>query len=309
MGELLRIRYRRQDVCPLCGSDGQEVGSLGGDHYEFGTLRIAYPPEGSPVLARCPACALVFKQSVPQPDDLSRVFEQAAASVWQSHGYRYPNERRAILAALPPGRSIDVLDVGSSDGGMLRAFDGLGGRRSGLDVVPNPRCQEAIRGEYILGMLDGPLAWSGQPYDAVLAFDVLEHVYDARAALEHLAAFVRPGGVLLAQTGDAASVGGDSNALRKWRYLRLLEHHVAWSAQSLMRAARDAGFDVERMDRTQNKEFSYMPSWKRGALHAIKTATRFPGGTPLARLALGRDPELLADPRALDHVTTLLRKR
>jgi SAM-dependent methyltransferase len=97
------------------------------------------------------------------------------------------------LGVRPPSR---VLDAGCGWGTTLAALEGRGYRAEGLDIARRAleRLDRPDR-TLIEADLTAPLPLAGfEPYDAVLALDVLEHLDDDQAAASRLGALARPGG-------------------------------------------------------------------------------------------------------------------
>jgi 2-polyprenyl-3-methyl-5-hydroxy-6-metoxy-1,4-benzoquinol methylase len=98
------------------------------------------------------------------------------------------------LGVEPPAR---ILDAGCGWGITLEALERRGYRCTGLDIsrrileeLDRPD-RELIEADLTLGILGDT-----QPFDAVLALDVIEHVDDDRATVKTLGRLVRPGGFL-----------------------------------------------------------------------------------------------------------------
>lgn len=240
--------------CPACGSGaGGSCALLPDRFYVFGTERVAIPPQGIAVIG-CHECGLQYKATVPSAAYLKAVFGRQAAEVWTaSHDF---SREAAELRRLHGSAYCDVLDVGAAGGALLGALahHGLKGRRSALDVVRYPGLDAHLTGERIEGLLDEPLPeWSGRPYDLVTLFDVLEHLYRPRVAFANLQLLVRPGGRLFIETGNSESRWPRRFGIGKWWYVRLLEHHVFWSWQSLARIAGDFGFEIAEWRAVQHK--------------------------------------------------------
>lgn len=300
------LRYSQVWECPACGLSGAVVDHLDRGVYRFGPFDIPYPEGGRVPVNRCANCGLIYKGLVPDPADLQSLFADVASEVWTSHDYDYHSEREFVMRFIGNKSSIDVLDIGSGEGGLLAAFDGIPGRRSALDVVRNDRCAQRVSGEYILQYLEDPLRWSGQTYDVVLAFDVMEHLYRAGIALFNLALLTRPGGFLLIQTGNASYVRPPSR-LRDWWYLNLFEHHMAWTPEALACAAEPWGLRLEYAQVGPHKDSNHMPAWKRVGAGALRALRHVPGADRVSLALTSYDPKLVGEPGADDHFTAVLR--
>jgi 2-polyprenyl-3-methyl-5-hydroxy-6-metoxy-1,4-benzoquinol methylase len=89
------------------------------------------------------------------------------------------------LAGRPAAR---VLDVGCADGYVAEGLRKLGHRVTGVDVMARPGVKERVD-HFIEADLDEGLPVSlaeGDPFDVVLAADVLEHVRDPEGLLREL---------------------------------------------------------------------------------------------------------------------------
>jgi 2-polyprenyl-3-methyl-5-hydroxy-6-metoxy-1,4-benzoquinol methylase len=111
-------------------------------------------------------------------------------------GY-YSNERPDLVAALPRPLG-SVLDVGCGEGAVGRLLRAEGASRlTGIEIDPASAAKarelydEVAEGpvEEVLPKLDGP-------FDAILCYDVLEHLVDPAAVLAQLRALAAPGGHL-----------------------------------------------------------------------------------------------------------------
>jgi hypothetical protein len=233
--------------CPACGeTQRRSCGAIPERHYLFGAEKLPTPRSGIQLYA-CMRCTLVYKSPVPDPVFLSGLFERQMGSKWLVP-HDYADEIAALRQHLERP-DFDLLDVGAAGGDLLAACAAAGvqGRRSALDVARYPGMERALDGEFIRGFLDSPsLSWSGAPYDVVTAFDVLEHLNRPFDAFANLRALVKPGGLVVIETGDADSEWPARYGVRRWWYARLIEHHVFWSRRSLQHCA--AGQDMEILE-------------------------------------------------------------
>jgi hypothetical protein len=150
------------------------------------------------------------------------------------------------------------------------------------------------------------LAWSEAPYDVVTAFDVFEHIYAPRTAMANLRALVRPGGILVIETGSTDAVA--PAALEQWYYLAYFEHHIAWNARAIAAIAPRHGFDVLSVEPKRHKLFPRTTFDPKAAIkyhcfrlspaiyHALQDWGGYDGSTPVK-------------PNARDHMRIVLRRR
>lgn len=105
------------------------------------------------------------------------------------------HDAKIALLREPLGR---VLDVGCAEGvnaGVLRARGAT--QIAGIEL--DERFAATARGRYdevIHGSVPDDLAWPDASFDTILAYDVLEHLYDPWEATRRLARLLRPGGQL-----------------------------------------------------------------------------------------------------------------
>lgn len=119
--------------------------------------------------------------------------------------YYMPNkwEFQAALRALDP--SSRVLEVGVGSGYFLQAARTQGLTVSGVELNPSAAARVRAQGFEVFEVDLAELVLRlDAPYDAVCAFQVLEHVPDPRGLLESMLAVLRPGGRLVLSVPNAA---------------------------------------------------------------------------------------------------------
>jgi len=177
----------------------------------------------------------------PMPDDpafedhlWTRALNQYGSQldeIERSHWW-FAGRRAVILAALRrfvrPGSRI--LDFGCGAGGLTveiaRAYDVVG-----VDFSAPPLEVARRRGLNVHLMNSSDALPSG--FDAVCAFDVIEHVDDDTAELRRLAATVRPGGVVMVTVPAYRLLWGQMD--------KVAGHRRRYRLRGLDRVARAAG--------------------------------------------------------------------
>ncbi len=205
-------------TCPACG---------------FVPLRAAGP------LLRCPSCGSARTASPPVPGarDAGRVRPRGSRLAAPLLAL-FDRQRLALLPP-PPAR---LVDAGAGRGRFVAAA-----RRAGYDAVgvePSPRGVQAAREVYDVELLAAELG-RAEPgtADVVTLWHVLEHLDEPGAALDRVAAWLRPGGTLLVGVPNLASAQARL-ARERWFHLDLDRHRTHFTPRGLEALLRAHGFDV-----------------------------------------------------------------
>jgi hypothetical protein len=251
-------RWLSVEACPVCSEADKACSKeLNIEEYRHGDEIISLPEQGIRLVG-CQRCRLFYKDVLPSPWFLSAVFARQAGKLWTDR-YDFADEIE-VIQALVGDEAFDVLDVGASSGGLLKALNDTEGRRSALDLVMYPGLHRWIRGEFIHGLADSQnLSWSNEPYDVVTMFDVAEHLYDPDQAFDNLRCLAKRGGFVILETGDTDSAWPQRFGVNNWWYACRFEHHVLWSKESIENVAARHGFRVVSFQRKRHKQRSLMP--------------------------------------------------
>lgn len=150
-------------------------------------------------------------------------------------------ERRAILARelVRLGRPGKALDVGAAGGGNTRVLVEHGWDATAVDFSEDAVAFAESRGLQAMhaDLRCMPLDSGG--YDLIVAFDVLEHIDDDKAAANEIARMLRQGGTAL------VAVPCD---MRLWSAHDVaLGHYRRYTRQTLGPLLEGAGLAIERM--------------------------------------------------------------
>jgi 2-polyprenyl-3-methyl-5-hydroxy-6-metoxy-1,4-benzoquinol methylase len=232
-------------ACPECAGTVRRIGAIPP------SSRFAGRDLDEPIRAdlfACRHCRLRFRHPRPDIDELNRLYAAGAEDNWAAPEAGRPDWRLAaewVQELCPAGR---VLDVGCFDGGF---FDHVGSSvgRYGVEIhdvaAANATEKRDVR---IVAASYTELAGLGASFDAVVSFDVIEHVHEPREFLTALAAVVRPGGSVIVGTGNADAPTWRLMGARYW-YSWYPEHISFVSPRWFAQAAPGLALRQERVAR------------------------------------------------------------
>jgi len=174
-----------------------------------------------------------------------------------------PGRPEYLAAAAHLGAEDRVLDVGCGPAAFAMH---VRGRYLGLD--PHPEAYARLAGEVRAESLDAHAAANPGAYDAVCAFQVIEHVADPRGFAATMLRCVRPGGLLMLGAPIWPSV---MTAIPDFA-LNAPPHHLSWWSESAMAAlAGVLGLEVVRIALLPPAPGQPLIHWM-GRLAPVKTA-------------------------------------
>lgn len=225
--------------CPVCGGPGPaDLGPI--VHRRPATVAgVPIDLRGQEFRLRgCGACGFQFKDPPIPPDELLRCYRLAAADHWQESPD--PRKRRfdtlaRLLETHAGGRR--VLDVGCFNGAFL-AYLGDEWDRYGIEPSEDAARLARQRGVRILAPTLEEINAAPEPFDSVLAIDLVEHLADPMPFFRRLGAMLKPGGVIVVGTGDTQAWSWRLAGSRHW-YCGLPEH-VSFFSEPTMRCIAEA---------------------------------------------------------------------
>jgi SAM-dependent methyltransferase len=301
-------------ACPCCG--GQiplDLGPIPVGHVFAGRPLDEFLPGGR--LFRCSRCTLGFRWPRLPREAYTSLYQSASADAWHYDAPSRTDWRQAttwIQSQFPTG---SVLDVGCYDGAFLSTI-GTQYEKLGIEISDGAQRSAQTRGVKIIGAdiaaIDSPRAVA----DAVVSFDVAEHVMNPREMLESMRNLTRPGGIIVLSTGNLDARTWRFMGSRYW-YCTLAEHVSFLSPRWCEWAAKEVGLTLIAV-RTFAHDSSASPVQKgREALGNMlfRTAPTLLRG--MRQLGFGgldvrANPELATIPppwpSARDHFITLFRR-
>jgi SAM-dependent methyltransferase len=201
---------------------------------------------GAIALARCPACGSAVTLT-PAP---AAAHEQGAYGGGAPRGagvvapllHAFDRRRLTFLARAggrPPGR---LLDIGAGRGRFVAAARAAGWKADGIE--PSLRGVVAARALGVeleqAGIEQANVAPSS--LDAAALWHVLEHLDDPGAALQRIASWLRPGGLLVVGVPNLASVQARAGGAR-WYHLDVPRHRTHFTVVGLHALLRRHGLE------------------------------------------------------------------
>lgn len=262
-----KIAFQTRKACPLCGHEEahclwqgkftdpavvhfMEMFQYSGDwavsleQFEFALLR-------------CNSCGMKWHREVIAAESVPVVYGQWAdaeqairfeaahtqrQSDRMSDGVQRVKLVLRLLHLLTPGETpARLLDFGCGEGALLKAAELFGVRAYGIDVSASRTEALQRSGVAVWPSLEDFDASVGNPVDAVVLSQVLEHVSEPLALLQALHDRMSPGGVLFLAVPDCSGVTVPRD-FAEFHKVQPIEHMNAFTPSSLRRICERAGF-------------------------------------------------------------------
>lgn len=208
--------------CPLCGA---------ADFTTFGLYR------------QCSACQAFYLVCSPNRQRINTVIDQEAkrmlATKQNPNIFSVHRKRLADLkqAGLPRG---SILDVGCGRGLFLQVARENGFQAVGLDK--SRHLAAAIKRQGFPAVISFSRL-KGKRFQAVVAFDVIEHTLAPKQLLNQMLNHLKPRGLLMLTTPNAAGISAKI-LKHHWWVLDPKRHYVLFSPQALKRCLAQLGLEV-----------------------------------------------------------------
>jgi len=259
-------------------------------------------PEGP--LLRCALCGqLVSQASSARYWNAMQQFDRADFNqpAGRELARRFSVARRRLnrITALigRPAAQIRIVDVGCSRGQFLEAATRLGFHAEGVEPAPQIAAAARAAGLTVHGGLIEDQQFPAGSFDAATLFEVVEHLKDPRSLLAECRRILKPRGILVITTGNAASWTASALGAR-WDYFDMTMDggHVSFfNPASVRRLAEHCGFELACLETSRVRFFEKgeAPRWLYSAGKLAAEALNLP-----ARL-LGKGHDLRAYLRAV----------
>jgi SAM-dependent methyltransferase len=229
-----------EQPCDLCGATAR--------------TRL-YDVNGVPI-ARCDSCGLVFADAGPGSDELLDLYDRDYYEDPDEVGYagyadaeaRKRHHDRSLLDEIERIRKPgSMLEIGCAYGFFLDEARTRGWQVRGIEPSEHAASEARER----LGLDVTTKTFTDLPaepasLDAIVLWDVIEHLPNPRATIEAAEAWLRPGGVLALSTGDFGSLSARLHGA-DWSLMTPPWHQFYFSRKTLRRLLTETGFDVVKV--------------------------------------------------------------
>jgi len=236
----------RNDVnckeCPLCASHliSKKGDILYGDPIRFSTTVVELTDH--PELWKCTVCDSLFTQNrIAENDAIALYLNGQSSERWSKSGASIEktkplNQRQCLLEYFLKGKS--VLDIGCNTGELLDYAESFGCITTGVEYSEHSRLILDRKGHKNFTRLEDV----DEGFDVILAFDLVEHMYDIKAFFSACKKLLKEGGVFIILTGCVESISAVI-CKSKWWYVGYPEHIVFPSTKYL---SEYSGFNVAK---------------------------------------------------------------
>lgn len=238
-------------------------------------------------LVRCRTCGFILLSPRPSSAELLALYN--SPTYFAERGQKQPDVATAVqrAQALRPlmqqfsqrvGRNGRLLEIGCGYGFLLAAAQQNGWQVTGLE--PSAHAAAFARQTFGLEIIEDSAENLGQlalePFDAILMFNVIEHLPEPLAVLRMVKKQLTPGGILWAVVPNVSSLDrhwhGDS-----WSAWDVPYHLWHFSPTSMTRLLQKAGFQQVETDNTFFNPLTHLKiGWRLKNLRADVRAWQIP---------------------------------
>lgn len=247
--------------CNNCGADDGEFITYGVEHEYDNTTDDRF------TVVRCRRCGLLYLNPRPDVSELKTIYpdeyyaynlhkqsvesDNRRSPLFQARKYVYLSRLRKALSLCPPAKELAVLDIGCADGRALnwyRQLEDFKVSTYGVDFDEAAVAKAREAGHHIyLGRFEEADLPSDM-FDLTVATHVIEHVADPKAFARRAFEVLKPGGIFLCETPNAASWDAKAFHSQHWGGYHFPRHWVFYTPQSIRALASEIGFELVRID-------------------------------------------------------------
>lgn len=232
----------------------------------------------------CRTCHLGFRYPRLSEEDLKRLYASLPTQRWQydSSGNTAWKLALATIKQRPVSGRGSILDIGAFDGAFLQSVPGHWDKAA-IEPSDDARAGLVQQGVQLAGrFLQAPETRHSAKYDVVTMFDVFEHFLQPFQSLADAFAHVRPGGVLILSTGNAAHWTWRWLAGEHW-YNTPMQHLCFGTPTYFQNAARKLSGQIIHLRRHAHQIESWTRRWSEFVASVAFAGRQHPGALRMAR--------------------------
>lgn len=232
--------------CPSCGSFALiNIGQIPSSIHFAGRVLTQTLTGGS--LYKCNSCNLYFRWPRLSKEELDRLYKEGSLDNWQYD----PKNRKdwQITSAWLKAKlgSGSILDVGCFTGGFLK-YLGNCWQRYGIEIYEAAAQYAEKAGINIIAKDFGKIDQLLMQFDAVVAYDIVEHVEDPRFLLKQMSQVTRSGGFIIISTGNTDCPSWRFMGSRYW-YCAIWEHVSFINPSWCYNSAKSVNLTLEHIEK------------------------------------------------------------
>ncbi len=221
-------RLERVDQCNLCGGTRLSLAAI--------------QPKPPYAIQQCKDCSLLFTSPRVREDMIGELYAGIVSDQKRMERQADSNIRRAqrhyrrLKRCVSGGR---LLELGAGDGAFLHVAQRDGWEVAGFDY--SKLFIDFARTKYGLELQFGDFIdakLQPESYNAIAAFQTIEHIYDPRAFFKHCHTLLKPKGVLMLSTPNVLSYPGRKLGIDHWK---IPQHVFFFTPRTMLQALRNAG--------------------------------------------------------------------
>lgn len=243
--------------CNNCGCDETDFITSGCEHEYNNTTNDIF------TVVNCRRCGLLYLNPRPDVCELKTIYpsnyyaynlhkqsvesEIGHSPLFQARKFVYLSRLRKALAYCKAAGILKVLDIGCADGRALDWYLKLGADKVetyGVDFDEAAVTTARRAGHQVyLGRFEA-VEIPENMFDLAVATHVIEHVADPKAFARKAFSVLKPGGIFLCETPNAAA--WDARVFRKqhWGGYHFPRHWVFYTPVTIKNLAEELGFEV-----------------------------------------------------------------
>lgn len=254
--------------------DGAKCPSCHGGSLQTAAVHASDMEAGDTITVKaCRDCCFAWQWPPQRNLESSIAHAKTRYSEPQDNDYYKPEQREKVASTQlgfvesldPPGRRL--LDVGAGDGAFVRVAAAHGWEVVGLD----PAAPQAVAGNPSILQMTLEQLPADEQFDVITLWDVIEHLDFPLEVLAQAVTHLKPGGLLVAETGNYQSANrlhaGDS----WWAYAA--DHRWYFAPPVVERMFRSLDLtDIQRADRVLRPGWQGDPQvrpWLGGHIRSI----------------------------------------